>query len=85
MKEKVIAAIKSMLSEKDGSVSTSRCLASTSVASVIIWVSYVVFKNGSLPDLTGPSLWLTAGFSGYAANQFTRWHDHGGDDDKGKQ
>jgi hypothetical protein len=52
---------------------------------VIIWVSYVVFKNGSLPDLTGPSLWLTAGFSGYAANQFTRWHDHGGDDDKGKQ
>jgi len=85
MKEKVIAVIKSMLSEKDGSMSTSRCLASTSVASVIAWVSYVVLKNGVLPDLTGASLFLTAGFSGYAANQFTRWHDHDGGDDKWKQ
>jgi hypothetical protein len=48
-------------------------------------VSYVTFKNGVLPDLTGASLFLTAGFSGYAANQFTRWHDHDGGDDKGKQ
>jgi hypothetical protein len=85
MKEKIIAAIKSMLSEKDGSVSTSRCLASASVTSVLTWVSYVTFKNGVLPDLTGASLFLTAGFSGYAANQFTRWHDHDGGDDKGKQ
>jgi len=85
MKQKIVATLKSMLSEKDGSVSTSRCLASVSVASVIGWVWYVVLKNGVLPDLTGASLFLTAGFSGYAANQFTRWHDHDGGDDKGKQ
>ena len=85
MKQKILAMIKSMLSEKDGSVSTSRCLASVSVASVISWVWYVVIKTGVLPDLTGASLFLTAGFSGYAANQLTRWHDHADGDDKGKQ
>ena len=85
MKQKILSVLKSMLSEKDGSVSTSRCLASVSVASVISWVWYVVIKTGVLPDLTGASLFLTAGFSGYAANQFTRWHDHADGDDKGKQ
>jgi hypothetical protein len=84
MKQKILAAIKSALSEKDGSVSASRCLAGASVSSVLIWVSYVVFKNAALPDLSGASLFLTAGFSGYAVNQFSRINRRDGDDNKGQ-
>ena len=84
MKEKVLSFLKSMLSEKDGSVSASRCLAGSSVVSVLFWVSYVVVKNGSLPDLTGASLFLTSSFSGYAVNQFSRINRRDGDDNKGQ-
>jgi hypothetical protein len=84
MKQKILAAIKSMLSEKDGSVSASRCLAGASVSSVLCWVSYVVVKTGTLPDMTGASLFLTSGFSGYAVNQFSRVNRRDGDDNKGQ-
>ena len=84
MKEKILAALKSMLSEKDGSVSASRCLAGASVGSVLLWVSYVVLKSGTLPDLGGASLFLTAGFSGYAVNQVSRMNRHDDNDNKGQ-
>lgn len=84
MKEKFLAFLNSMLSEKDGTVSASRCLAGTSVISVIFWVTYVTIKSGVLPDLTGASLFLTSGFSGYAVNQFSRIGKRDDSDSKGQ-
>lgn len=72
MKDKLTAFLKSALSESDGSVSSSRLYAGASVLSVLSWVTYVVIKNGALPDLSGAALFLSAGFSGYAVNQIRR-------------
>ncbi|HLX83791.1 MAG TPA: hypothetical protein VKR59_07825 [Terriglobales bacterium] len=71
MKERFIAFLKSTFSEADGSGSATRVLAGSTVASTLIWISYIVFTQHHLPDLSGPSLFVTAGFSGYAANKIT--------------
>ena len=81
--QKLLAFLKSTFSEPDGSGSASRVLAGTSVVSVLGWVTYLVIKNGTLPDLSGASLFLSASFSGYAANQITRWRGRTDDDKKG--
>lgn len=72
MKDKILSFVKSTFSESDGTGSASRVLAGTSVTAVLTWVTYVVIKNGALPDLSGAALFLSAGFSGYAANQMRR-------------
>lgn len=75
MKDKLLAFIKSTFSEPDGTGSASRVLAGTSVTAVLAWTTYVVIKNGALPDLSGAALFLSASFSGYAANQIRRAMD----------
>jgi hypothetical protein len=80
--QKLLVFLKSTFSEPDGTGSASRVLAGASVISTILWVTYLVIKNGALPDLGGASLFLTSSFSGYAANQVTRMKKRDGDGDK---
>lgn len=81
MKEKLIAFIKSTFSEADGSASATRVLAGATVLSTLVWISYLVVLNHVLPDLTSPSLFVTAGFSGYGVNKLSKAIKK--DDDKG--
>jgi hypothetical protein len=73
MKEKILAFLKSTFSEADGSASASRVLAGSTVFMTLVWISYIVFTQHHLPDLGGPSLFVTSGFSGYGANQVCRF------------
>lgn len=75
MRERLLSFLKSTFSEPDGTGSASRVLAGASVTSVLSWVTYVVIKNGALPDLSGAALFLSASFSGYAVNQARRAFD----------
>lgn len=72
MKEKIIAYVKSVFAEADGSASMSRILAGVVVAAPIFWITYLVVKNGALPDLTSASLFVGSGFTGYGINQARR-------------
>ena len=72
MWQKILAFAKSTFSEADGTASASRVLAGTSVVAVIGWVTYIVIRTGSLPELGGASMFLTASFSGYGVNKVTR-------------
>jgi hypothetical protein len=69
---KIIEFIKSAFSDPDGSGSSSRILAGVCVLALVVWISYLVFKNHMMPDLGGAALFLTASFSGYAVNQLSR-------------
>jgi hypothetical protein len=71
MKEKILAFLKSTFSESDGSASASRVLAGSTVASCLVWISYIVIRTHSLPDLGGASLFVTSGFSGYGVNKIS--------------
>lgn len=71
MKERILKFIKSAFSESDGSVSASRILAGSTVLSTLVWVSYLVFTLHALPDLSGASLFVTSGFSGYGVNKLS--------------
>ncbi len=46
---------------EDGQGSYSRLAAGAIVLSVLSWVTYLVFKNHAIPDLTGPSWFLVTG------------------------
>lgn len=72
MKERILKFLKSTFSEVDGTASASRVLAGSTVMCTLIWVSYLVITNHSLPDLSGASLFVTSGFSGYGVNQVSR-------------
>jgi hypothetical protein len=52
--------VKQVFSE-NGQGSYSRSASGIIVASVIAWVSYVVFRSHTIPDLTGPAAFLTTG------------------------
>ena len=69
MREKFFAFIKSTFSEPDGTGSASRVLAGSTVASCLVWISYIVIRTHALPDLGGASLFVSSGFSGYAVNK----------------
>ena len=58
---KVFPWLKSVFSEDDGLGSYSRCASGFIVASVCSWVLFLVVKNHAMPDLTGPSAFLTTG------------------------
>ena len=61
---------KDALSEPNGTGSFSRVSAAAIIGSVLMWVSYVVFKTHAIPDLSGPTLFLTGGSSAtYGANK----------------
>jgi hypothetical protein len=71
MFSKIIAFAKSTMSEPDGTGSASRVLALTAILTNICWVSFLVIKTGTLPDLSGSAMYIGASFSGYAANKFS--------------
>jgi hypothetical protein len=71
MIQKILTFLKSTFSEPDGTGSATRVLGGAVVASTIIWVSYLVIKTHTLPDLTSPSLFVGAGFSGYGMNKLS--------------
>lgn len=52
--------IKSVFSDGDQG-SFSRCSAGFIIVITCVWVSHVVFKTHSLPDLTGPLAFLSGG------------------------
>lgn len=71
MKEKFFTYFKSVFSESDGTGSASRVLAGAGVLANIIWVSFIVFTQKRLPDLSGAALYVSASFSGYGINKVT--------------
>lgn len=75
MREKIFAFIKSAFSEADGTGSSTRLLSSVTVLATLAWVTYIVARTTALPELGGAALVISAGFSGYAANKFSRRDD----------
>ena len=71
MREKMFAFLKSTFSEPDGTGSASRVLAGSTVASCLVWISYIVIRTHTIPDLGGASLFVTSGFSGYGVNKLS--------------
>ena len=58
--------------EGDGSASFSRIAAAFIIAFVLLWVTYLVFYTHTMPDLAGPTLFMTGGASAtYGANKVT--------------
>lgn len=62
--------LEKVLSEPDGTPSYGRYSGFLIIVSTLLWVTYVVIKTGSLPDLAGPTTFITFG-SGthYGINQ----------------
>lgn len=71
MKERALKFLKSTFSEADGSASASRVLGGACVVSTLGWVTYLVLKNGALPELSGAALFVGSGFSGYGMNKLS--------------
>lgn len=71
MKQKILAFIKSTFSEPDGTGSASRVLSGATVLATLGWVTYLVLTTHTLPDLSGASLFVGAGFSGYGVNKLS--------------
>ena len=71
MKDKILKFLKSTFSERDGSASSTRVLAGSVVLSTLAWVTFLVIKNHALPDLSGASLFVGSGFSGYGVNRLS--------------
>lgn len=58
--------------EGDGSASFSRIAACFIIGFVLLWVTYLVFYTHAMPDLAGPTLFMTGGASAtYGANKVT--------------
>lgn len=57
---------------EDGQGSFSRVTQGVIVAAVLGWITYLVHKNGAMPDLGGPSVFIgTAGAAHYGLNKAT--------------
>jgi hypothetical protein len=56
--------VSSVFSE-DGEGSYSRCAAGAIVLGTIGWISHVVWRTHAIPDLTGPTTFLTVGASAH--------------------
>jgi hypothetical protein len=69
--------VKSALSEPPttagpGAASFSRIAASFIIGFVLMWVTFIVFKTHTMPDLAGPTLFMTGGAGAtYGANKVT--------------
>jgi hypothetical protein len=55
-----LAFIKSVFSD-GGNGSFSRCGAAVIIGATISWVSYLVLKNHAIPDLQGPTWFMSSG------------------------
>ena len=61
---------KEALSESNGTGSFSRASAAAIVLSVLGWVWYIVLTTHAIPDLAGPTLFITGGSGAtYGANK----------------
>lgn len=69
MKQKILAFLKSVFSEPDGTGSASRVLSGVVIVATLGWITYLVLTTHILPDLSGASLFVGAGFSGYGVNK----------------
>ncbi len=58
--ESLCAFVKSVFSDA-GQGSSSRVLSGAVVFATLGWVSYVVFKTKTIPDLGGPSMFMASG------------------------
>lgn len=52
--------LKSVFSE-DGQGSYSRSVGGLIALATVTWITYVVFKTKAIPDLSGPTVFFTAG------------------------
>jgi hypothetical protein len=64
-------SLKEALSE-DGVGSYSRYSGFMVICASILWVSFLIVKTHSIPDMGGVTEFITAGNSAYAANQLKR-------------
>ena len=71
MREKILGFLKSTFSEPTGEGSASRILAGVAIIACITWISYIVFVQRHLPDMSGPAMWLASSFSGYGLNKLS--------------
>jgi hypothetical protein len=56
----ILSHLKDAFSDR-GKGSFGRMAAAVVIASTLFWVSYVVFLTHAIPDLAGPTLFLTGG------------------------
>lgn len=56
--------------EPDGKWSLSRATSAAMVVSAIVWVSYILGKTHTLPDLTAPSIWAGGGATHYGIGKW---------------
>lgn len=66
---KPLEFLKKALSEQDGTPSLSRYTAFLVTFATISWVTYLVGRTGTLPDLTSAALFIAGGHGGYVANK----------------
>lgn len=67
----VFPPLREVLSE-DGIGSYSRYTGFMLVIATIFWVTYLVFRTHTLPDLEGPALFIGASQSSYGLNQIKK-------------
>jgi hypothetical protein len=91
----LVQFIKAAMSEpatalREGSASFSRVAAGVIIGFVLMWVTYLVLKTHAMPDLSGPTLFMTGGASAtYGTNRVMavidkktdQDHDHDHDHD----
>jgi hypothetical protein len=62
--------LKETVSEANGSASFGRMAAAAIVTFTLGWITYLVLKTHAMPDLAGPTLFLSSGTSAtYGANK----------------
>lgn len=65
-----VGFIKSALSESDGQGSYTRFSGMLIILAAIAWVTYLVFKTHSMPDMSGVTVFVSGGAGGqYAINK----------------
>jgi hypothetical protein len=62
--------ISDLFKEPDGKWSLSRFTSAAMVLSAIVWVSIVLAKTHTLPDLTAPSIWAGGGATHYGIGKW---------------
>ena len=66
----ITAFLKGAISESTGEPSFGRLSAAGIIVGTLFWVTFVVLKTHAIPDLSGPSLFLSSGTGAtYGANK----------------
>lgn len=76
----IVSTFKEALSEKNGTMSFGRASACAIVLCTLGWVTFVVAKTHTIPDLASPTLFLTSGTAAtYGANKVAGAMNKNGD------